>query len=37
MESGKQDLQQVFTDLGNGPFGRQIAAIDVVDTTDLLV
>ena len=37
MESGKQNLKQIFADLGDRPLGRQIGAIDVVDATILLV
>jgi hypothetical protein len=37
MKSGKQNLQKIFTDLCDRPFGRQIRAIDIIDATDLLV
>jgi hypothetical protein len=37
VEAGKQQLQQVFADLANGPFGWHFMRVAVVQTADLLV
>jgi hypothetical protein len=37
MESGKQDLEQVLTDLGNRAFRRQIQPVYVVDSSDSII
>lgn len=37
MVSGKQELEKLFADLGNLPLGREVAALDAVDSSNVVI